>query len=79
MIQSFDLKKAKKGAKIVTRSGKQARIVCFDRIDQKKHGNLMVLILSDSGDWEMPAHYTKEGHLAGCLDPQLDLLIDDGR
>ena len=43
MLQSFDLELAKQGAKITTRNKKPARIVCFDRVDKRMHGQLVVL------------------------------------
>ena len=46
MLQSFNIEAAKAGAKVVTRSGKPARIVCFDRVDEKWKGNLVVLLLN---------------------------------
>ena len=79
MLQSFDLELAKKGAKVTTRNKKPARIVCFDRVDKKMHGQLVVLLLNSDKTWEMPVYYTLNGNNVGSHDPQLDLFIDDGK
>ena len=75
MLQSFNIEAAKAGAKVVTRSGKPARIVCFDRVDEKWKGNLVVLLLNKDKTWEMTLNYNEKGHTLGSHDPHLDLLI----
>ena len=41
----FNLEAAKAGVPLITRDGHKLRIVCFDRIDEKRHGNIVALML----------------------------------
>lgn len=61
-MKPFDLEKAKAGAKVITRDGKAARIVCFDRKDRDhpilalvpetpQHERLLTLTLE--GSWHL--------------------------
>lgn len=75
----FNLEDAKKGAKICTRSGNKARIICFDRVNNHKDANLIALVLGKSAKHEMCLSYDKFGHTQGSHDPSLDLMIDDGK
>lgn len=43
-MKPFDLEAAKAGKPVCTRDGREARIVCFDRIDNTTQRNLVVLI-----------------------------------
>lgn len=55
----FDLEAAKKGAKLVTRKGRTARIICFD-----KNSNIfpIVALVKDNEGNEYPSVYTDKGH-----------------
>jgi len=72
----FDLEKAKNGAKLITRSGKKARIVCYDRIDNVKKGSILALICNDKQTWERPVYYYQNGKQVDC-EKSLDLFIDE--
>ena len=72
----FNLEKAKSGAKLVTRSGKKARIVCYDRIDNVKKAPILALICNDKQTWERPVYYTLGGKQVDC-EKSLDLFIDE--
>lgn len=75
-MEAFDLEKAKQGAKLVTRSGKKARIVCYDRIDDVKHGVILALICNQKKTWEMPVYYTELGLQVDCI-KEYDLFISE--
>ena len=44
-MKEFNLELAKSGAKLITRKGLPARIVCYDRVDEKYHAPILALIL----------------------------------
>jgi len=75
-MKNFNLEEAKKGAKLITRSGKKARIVCYDRIDTVKHGTILALICNEKNTWEMPVFYRSTG-LQVDFNKQFDLFIDE--
>ena len=75
-MTEFDLEKAKKGAKLITRSGKKARIVCYDRIDRVKNGPILALICNDKLTWERPIYYFNNGRQIDH-EKSLDLFIDE--
>lgn len=75
-MTEFNLQKAKEGAKLVTRSGKHARIVCYDRIDKLKQGTILALISNDKLTWERPVFYFQNGRQVD-LEKSLDLFIDE--
>lgn len=72
----FDIKLAKKGAPLVTRSGKRARIICYDRLTGGKVAPLIALISNDKGTFETLAFYNVDGQNADNI-TDLDLLIND--
>ena len=72
----FDLEAAKAGAKVVTRDGRPARIVCWDgdsvsRIEAVKYP---LVVLIDRGESQFVALFSESG---GCLAgvPSLDLFM----
>lgn len=75
-MTEFNLEKAKNGAKLITRSGKQARIVCFDRTDTLKNGSILALIMNDKKTWERPVFYYQNGRQVD-LEKSLDLFIEE--
>ena len=75
-MREFNVELAKAGAPLIIRKGNKARIVCYDRIDQKHHGVILALVENKSKTWEMAVNYTIEGKCATALDPDLDLMID---
>ena len=70
----FDLKQAKAGAKVVTRDGRPARIICWDAV-----GKYPIIALLDCGkEGEIPYNYTTHGTtVIGCVTSDYDLLLVD--
>lgn len=66
----FDLEEAKAGAKLVTRGGRQARIVSYDA-----KGNYPVIALISEYDGEVPLSYTICGRYSKFGQSQEDLFI----
>lgn len=73
VIKSFNLEAYKKGAKVQTRGGAEARIICTDA---KNHHFPIVALVELRGGSENAVWYTSEGrrYSNGELDP-LDLVI----
>lgn len=65
-LKPFDLEAAKAGAKVVTRDGHPARIICFERDDDY----YPIIGLVNSGDGERVATYTKEGYFCSDKEPK---------
>lgn len=78
-MREFNVELAKVGAPLKTRKGNKARIVCYDRVDKHYKGTILALILNNEGNWERPVFYHTDGKCATALDPDLDLMIDDGK
>ena len=71
----FDLEAAKAGAKVVTRDGRPARIVCWDRVGC---ATIMALVMNELGDLERPCFYTRDGVCFAYNNPssaQIDLFL----
>lgn len=61
-LKPFDIEKAKQGAKVVTRDGRPARIICYDMADPIDHivalvkihedGREEVFVYNDRGEWD---------------------------
>ncbi|MDO4802776.1 MAG: hypothetical protein Q4A15_11480, partial [Prevotellaceae bacterium] len=58
IIKPFDVEKAKNGAKVVTRDGRNVRIICYDRDDPEF--TIIGLVRIDN-DIEACGSFTKEG------------------
>ena len=56
---NFDIEAAKKGAKVVTRDGRKARILCFDLQNKKP----IVAIITGKDGTEFPVTYFTDGTL----------------
>lgn len=76
MVKPFNLEEAKSGAKLVTRSGKSARIVCYDRIDDRRKSPILALVLGPNKQYEMPVSYFINGTQADFAS-DLDLFIKE--
>lgn len=72
----FDLEKAKADAKLVTRDGRPARIVCWDRKRIGTNENFPILALVEEIGEEYSTAYTSDGkHLEGGCPSEDDLFI----
>lgn len=70
----FDLEAAKAGAKVVTRDGRPARIVCFDGTTQTLEGAFPIVALIGSGQDQFVALYSNSGS-ALAAPPSRDLVM----
>lgn len=70
-MKEFDLEAAKAGAKVCTRDGRPARIVCFDA---KSKYPILALIMRGDGK-ESPYTYTIDGHFRDVADFPSDLFM----
>lgn len=78
-MREFNIDAAKAGAKLITRDGHPLRIICYDRIDEKRHGHIIALMLGKGKVYEMAITYDNLGHNLGSYDRNLDIMIDDGK
>lgn len=73
-MKPFDLEKAKAGAKVCTRDGRDARIICFDRNDNSGFHIVALVTKSDIG--EECNTYTQNGkHIGEKWISQSDLMM----
>lgn len=71
-MKEFDLKLAKQGVNVMTRSGSKARIICFDAKDPIRP--IIALVTGDNG-MESIVHYAPNGKCnPDC--PESDLVMD---
>lgn len=75
-MTGFNLELAKKGCKLITRSGLPVRIVCWDRVDKKYNAPILALVLGKDKKWEMTVQYTNEGRIPYGHNPDFDLFIE---
>lgn len=76
-MKPFDIELVKAGASVITRSGREARIICYDRIDAMSKGQIVALIKNSKNTWERIVSYTIDGRVATALDRDLELMIKD--
>lgn len=76
-MKEFNIEEARQGAKLITRKGLPARIVCYDRVDEKYHAPILALILGKTKKWEMTVQYTNDGRIPYGHNPDFDLFIDE--
>ena len=76
-MREFNIDLAKAGAKTVTRDGHPLRIICFDRVDEQRHGVIVALMLGKTKKYEMCISYDLKGHNIGSYDSNLDIMISD--
>lgn len=67
-LKPFDLEKAKQGAKVVTRDGRPARIICWDKLGDMYP---LVALVKDKDGTEDTETYTLDG--ACVVDQKYDL------
>lgn len=73
-MKNFDLAAAKAGAPVCTRSGKTARVICYDRRGSVE-GRVMALL--NEGQYESVEFYTDNGELIPDETTQKDLMMRD--
>ena len=75
----FDLAKAKDGAKVVTRDGERARIICYDKVDDTDlEYPIVALIMAGTIKGECMMDYTLKGKWNGDQEKSCkDLMIDE--
>ena len=73
-IVDFDLEKAKAGAKVVTRDGRNVRILCYDVKGRKE---LPIIALVDFGEFEETVSLYINGRYNGKQNNNLDLFIEE--
>lgn len=73
-MRPFNLDLAKRGASVVTREGKPVRIICFDRKDEKRKGNIIALV-SGSDKYEQIVQYHESGQQINFIS-DLDLMME---
>ena len=73
-MRTFDLEAAKAGAAVCTRSGKTARVICYDRRGSVE-GRVMALL--NEGQYESVEFYTDNGELIPDKTTQRDLMMRD--
>lgn len=74
IMRTFDLEAAKAGAAVCTRSGKTARVICYDRRGSVE-GRVMALL--NEGQYESVEFYTDNGELIPDKTTQRDLMMRD--
>lgn len=76
-LKPFDLEKAKQGAKVVTRNGRPARIICWDRVDATEP--IVALVGSYDNEYGKMAEdvctYTDRGEYMCEEEHNLDLFM----
>ena len=77
-LVDFDIEKARNGAKVVTRIGERARIVCYTRIDNTdvKHP-IVALVMGKITKCECAQYYTIKGEWNGYRKSCNDLMIEE--
>ena len=77
-LVDFDIEKARNGAKVVTRIGERARIVCYTRIDSTdvKHP-IVALVMGKITKCECAQYYTIKGEWNGYKKSCNDLMIEE--
>ena len=77
-LVDFDIEKAQTGAKVATRDGERARIVCYTRIDNTdvKHP-IVALVMGKITKCECAQYYTIKGEWNGYKKSCNDLMIEE--
>ena len=72
-LKPFDLEKAKAGAKVVTRDGRNVRIICWDR--EESTYPIVALVMDKDGTEEDTETYTLDGACVEGEKNSIDLLM----
>ena len=73
---AFEIEKAKNGAPLITRSGRSARIICYDRLTAGRPGNIIALVKGRSGAFENIVYYNDDGQQIDHI-RDFDLMINE--
>ena len=73
VLKPFDLKLAKEGAQVKTKSGKNVRILTFDR--KGKDGRSIVALI-ENGSSEYSAYFNESGECGGCEQNNLKIVAE---
>lgn len=78
-LVDFDVEKAQTGAKVVTRDGERARIICYDKVDDTDlEYPIVALIMAGTIKGECMMDYTLKGKWNGCQEESCkDLMIEE--
>ena len=78
-LVDFDIEKAQTGAKVVTRDGERARIICYDKVDDTDlEYPIVALIMAGTIKGECMMDYTLKGKWNGCQEESCkDLMIEE--
>ena len=77
-LVDFDIEKARNGAKVATRDGERARIVCYTRIDNTDvKYPIVALIMGKITKCECAQYYTIKGEWNGYRKSCNDLMIEE--
>ena len=77
-LVDFDIEKAQTGAKVVTRDGERARIICYDRVDDTDvKYPIVALVMGKIMKCECVQYYTIKGEWNGYRKSCKDLMIDE--
>ena len=77
-LVDFDVEKAQKGAKVATRVGERARIVCYNRIDNTDvKYPIVALVMGKITKCECAQYYTIKGEWNGYRKSCNDLMIEE--
>ena len=72
-LKPFDLEKARQGAKVVTRDGRNVRIICWDR--EESTYPIVALVKDQDGTEEDTETYTLDGACVEGEKHSIDLLM----
>lgn len=76
-MKNFDVELAKKGWPVVTRDGRRARVICYDKISTDRRDTLLVLITRDGLNDEFLVHLNANGRGSRLLECDYDIFLAD--
>ena len=75
ILKEFDLEAAKAGKPVCTRDGRNARIICFDRICGDDYYKIVACVTAFDGDFEEVLSYGIDGYIVDSQNPKDEDLI----
>ena len=75
VLKHFDIEKAKAGAKVVTRNGKNVRIAFYDV--HRSEGDMIIALVNNDMGYEEPGTYYKNGQYCSTNESEYDLIIEE--